>query len=84
MIKEFIKQNTLSFRKGQRNSTVTTLIGYAQHLKMTDVELKAELSTQISRDSFIKEEIDRLWGYCKSNKYKDFWTTADARKQYTF
>jgi len=80
----FIKNNHLSFGKGRRNSTVTVLVGYAQHLKMTKDDLKTSLSVQISEDSFIKEEIDRLWDYCKSNKYAAFWKTAEAKKQYKF
>lgn len=83
-MKEFIKDNSLSFAKGNRNSTVTVLVGYAQHLGIDEATLKTELATQIKKDSFIGEEISRLWGYCKTNKYKDFWKTSDAKKQYKF
>ena len=83
-MKEFIKNNHLSFGVGRRNSTVTVLIGYAQHLKMSIDDLKAELAEQIKADSFIKEEIDRLWNYCKTNNYNNFWKSDEAKKQYKF
>lgn len=83
-MKDFIKNNHLSFGKGRRNSTITVLVGYSQHLKMTSEDLKSELSHQIMDDSFIGEEIDRLWNYCKSRKYAAYWKTAAAKSSYKF
>jgi hypothetical protein len=83
-IKKFISNNDISFTEGNRNTTVVTLIGYAQHSDISKDDLKIELSEEIKNDSFINKEIDRLWNYCKINNYKDYWNKAVARSQYTY
>jgi len=83
-IKEFIENNGLSFEKGNRNTTVVTLVGYAQHLNITENKLKAEIVDQIDNDSFIGEEISRIWDFCKNKNYKDFWSTPKAKELYKF
>lgn len=84
MIDTFIENNNISFEEGNRNSSVTTMIGYAQHLNLSQDKLKAELIEYIDNDSFIKEEIDRLWSYCNSKNYKSYWSTDEAKKTYKF
>ena len=84
MIEKFIKDNKLSFAKGSRNTVVTILVGYAQHLGMRKIELLEGVSKQIVHDSFIKEEVNRLWDYCEENNYKNYWTTKIAKKSYKF
>jgi hypothetical protein len=81
---KFITDNKLSFAKGSRNTTVTTLIGYSQHLDLTKSELEAALSKEIAADSFIKEEIDRLWVYCSRNNYAAYWSKPEASKKWKF
>lgn len=83
-MKDFIKNNKLSFKTGSRNSTVTTLVGYSQHLGLTMSELKTELTSQINKDIFIAQEIERLWSYCSSRNYGNWWKTADAKLMYKF
>lgn len=83
-IRNFIKDNNISFAEGSRNTSVTTLIGYAQHLGLTQSEFKGELKQEIKEDRFIKQEIDRLWNYCKVNNYKKFWSSQKAKTQYNF
>lgn len=83
-MRKFITDNDISFEPGSRNSSVVTLIGYAQHLGMMQGQLEDELEQEINNDSFIQEEIDRLWDYCKANNYKKFWTTKQAKAQYKF
>lgn len=83
-IKNFIEENNISFAEGERNTSVVTLIGYAQHLGLSQSALEEELSDQIIADSFIGEEIERLWDYCITNKYKNFWKKQEAKLQYTF
>jgi hypothetical protein len=83
-IKNFIEENNISFAQGERNTSVVTLIGYAQHLELTRNELENELIAEINEDSFIGEEIARLWDYCKANKYKNFWKKQEAKVQYNF
>lgn len=84
MIQKFIEENDLSFEEGSRNSTIVVLISFAQHLNMTMSKLKTELKQQIEADSFIAEETERLWDYCKNKNYKDFWTKTVAKEQYKF
>jgi hypothetical protein len=83
-IKNFIEDNNISFAQGERNTSVVTLIGYAQHLGLSQYVLKEELSEQINADVFIQEEIDRLWEYCKVKNYKNYWSSKEASEQYTF
>lgn len=84
MIKEFIKNNKLSFKEGQRNSTMTTLIGFSQFKKLEKDNLEQEISAQIKEDPFIQDELDRLWGYCESNDYANWWTSSEAKSQWKF
>lgn len=84
LIRKFINDNKLSFAPGSRNTTVTTLIGYSQHLGISRTDLAIAIKPEIDADSFIAEEIDRLWDYCERNHYKNYWTKAEAVKQYTF
>jgi hypothetical protein len=83
-IREFIEENNIEFFEGIRNSTIVILIGYAQFLGLTKEQLEEELATEISADSFIKQEITRLWAYCKSRSYEDWWTTEEAIDEYKF
>lgn len=83
-IQKFIKDNKLSFKQGSRNTTCTVLTGYAQHLNITKTKLLAGIGEPVFTDSFIKEEVDRLWPYCAEHNYKKFWTTKEASKRYKF
>jgi hypothetical protein len=83
-MRKFITDNDISFEPGSRNSSVVTLIGYAQHLGWDQGQLEDELEQEIDNDSFIQEEIDRLWDYCKASNYKKWWTTKHAKVQYKF
>ena len=83
-IKSFIKKNKLSFDEGSRNSTVVTLIGYSQYLGLDKVILLEALSDVISNDRFIEDEIERLWDYCNSRNYKNYWSTPAAKKSWKF
>ena len=46
-MRDFINENNISFAEGERNTNVVTLIGYAQHLKLTKSEFKGELKQEI-------------------------------------
>lgn len=84
MIQQFITENNINFEPGNRNHAVTTIIGYAQFLGFSELKLKKELSPQIEKDSFIGQEVKRLYKYCANKNYKAFWLTPDAKKQYKF
>ena len=83
-MRKFITDNDISFEPGSRNSSVVTLIGYAQHLGLAKESLEDALNDQIKADEFIGTEIDRLFDYCKANNYKKWWSTKQAKAQYKF
>ena len=83
-IREFIENNEVSFEPGNRNSTVVTLMGYAQHLGLSKDELESELSDEIEADTIIQDEIDERWNYCASNNYDKYWKTDVAKTTWTF
>lgn len=83
-IKEFITNNSLSLEEGSRNSSIVVIIGYAQHLGLTEKELQEEMKDESIKDGFIYEEIARLFDYCKSRKYKNYWLTEEAKRIYKF
>lgn len=84
MIRKFIEENKISFLKGNRNLSLTILIGYAQYLEMSKDDFCNELYAEIMADSFILEETNRLWDYFKGKNYKAFWVKPEAKEQYTF
>jgi len=82
---KFIKDNNISLVGGsQGNSDLVTLIGYTQHLDLTDSDLKTAVQKQIDKDSSIEDEIDRLWMYCKSKNYAAWWNRPEAKNIYKF
>ena len=83
-MRDFINENSISFEPGSRNTSIVTLIGYSQFKGFDKHALKEELATEIKKDSFISEEIDRLFDYCKAKNYKNFWKTKAAKSQYNF
>lgn len=83
-MKEFIKNNNITFEVGKRNNSVTICIGYAQYIEISKDELKKSLSKQIKADSFIEEEIERLWDYCDRNVYRNYWVGPEAHKLYKY
>lgn len=83
-IKEFITNNNLSLEEGSRNSSLVCIIGYAQHLGLTEKQLQEELKDESGKDSFIYEEVARLFDYCKLKKYKTYWLSPEAKSKYKF
>lgn len=83
-MRKFIIDNDISFKEGNRNLSVTILIGYAQFLGLSKSNLIEELHDEISNDPFISKEIERLWDYLKAKNYKSFWLKSEAHDQYIF
>lgn len=83
-IRNFIEDNNISFAEGSRNTSIVTLIGFAQFKNISQTDLEEELHQEINKDYFIQQEIDRLWNYCKKNNYKKFWSSQKAKTQYNF
>jgi len=84
MIRKFIEDNNISFEEGGRNSAITVLIGYTLYLEKEKEDLEITLSKEISKDGFLLDEIDKLWGYCKVRNYGNFWKTEEAKSLYKF
>lgn len=74
----------MDFTEGSRNSTLVTLIGFAQFKKIDKAEFKVELTKEIAKDPFIAEETERLWDYCKERNYKAFWNSEEAKMLWIF
>jgi hypothetical protein len=83
-LRKFIDENKLSFDYGNRNSTVTIIIGFSQHLGLDLEDVETELEKEIDDDYFIQEELDRLWQYCANRNYKNYWSTPEAKNKYKF
>lgn len=83
-IRQFIDENNLSFEEGERNSSVTILCGYSLHINTSKEKLINELDKEIKLDNTIAEEIERIWTFCKKNKYGEFWKTPEAQHQYKY
>ena len=83
-LRNFINENNLSFNVGSRNSTIVCLIGFCQHIDLSQSDLEDELALEIEDDYLIQEEIDRLWDYCKNRNYKNYWSTLEAKNKYKF
>ncbi len=82
-LKEFIKENNLTFEVGVRNTNVTILCGYALHNKNTVEECKEAIEEKfVSTELF--QEIERVYNYAESNDYGNYWTTTDAISRYKF
>lgn len=84
MIKQFIEDNNLSLKEGSRNSAITTLIGFSQYKGLGMFDLKKELFDEIEEDTFIEDEISRLYNYCSSRNYGKWWSTDEAKSLYKF
>ena len=59
-IRKFIQDNDLSFEPGSRNSTMVTLMGYAQHLGLSKDELEEELKEEMGVESPSALGLNRL------------------------
>ncbi len=84
MIKKFIQENNTSFNEGERNSSVTILIGFSQFKGLSKQDLIDELRDEITKDVFILNEIERLFDYCKAKNYKSYWKKKEAKSLYKF
>jgi hypothetical protein len=83
-LREFIEKNNITFEEGKRNTSIVTIIGYSQYLELCKADLLETLREEILKDSFISEEIDRLWDYCYNRKYRNWWKTELAKSLYKY
>lgn len=80
----FINDNGLSFLPGTRNSSCTTLCGFATHLKASVDEVKEAIFSKYPLDAELNKEVDRVFDFANKRDYASFWTTEKAKAQYKF
>jgi len=80
-LKEFIKENSLVFKKGQRNSNITILCGYALHIGDSAADCIAAIP---SKTTEIRDEVYRVYDYAEDNNYGEWWNTQEARDTWKF
>ncbi len=81
-LKEFIKENNLSFEEGQRNTNAVILCGYALHINKTAKDCKESIKEYSSKE--LEDEIDRVYFYASTNGYGKWWQNENAKKMYKF
>ena len=82
-LKEFIKNNDLTFSEGERNTNITILCGYALAIGESTMACKKSIPKEQSTAE-VNKEIERVYHYADTHNYANFWSTEGARKQYIF
>lgn len=84
-IRDFIKNNHLSFKYGRRNSDSVILAGYCLHIKCKDVDnIIKIMHSEVGSSHDYDDEFQRVFKYAINNNYERFWKTEESKKQYTF
>ncbi len=85
-LEQFIKDNGLTFKKGNRNADSVVLSGYALHLGVSDVsEVKKAIDIALAgKDPDYSEELSRVFDYAVNNNYGKWWETSSAKSSYKF
>ena len=82
-LKQFIKDNNLSFKEGKRNTSSTILSGYALHIGASVENCKESVNTE-EFTTAVAHELERVYNYAKSNNYNKFWEQPEAKTMYKF
>lgn len=84
-IKDFIKNNKLTFAPGRRNKDSVVLSGYALHLGMTNSdELEALICKYCKESGDFETEFRKTYNYASNNNYGSYWDTEEAKENYIF
>jgi len=87
---QFIKDNEIEFREGNRNTPATILAGFSKHLGFKDWADVSEFlyeSEELELDPISENEMDRVLKYVYEGTEKDyalFWKTEQARNQFVY
>lgn len=84
ILKKFIKDNNLKFEDGNRNAGCITLSGFAIHNNLTVEDCKNAVSLDGTIDTKTSKELERTYTFASNNNYGNFWSTDEAKAQYTF
>ena len=86
-VKQFIKDNKLSFKEGSRNSDSVVLAGFCCYLdlKLRDVQEIKDCIKEVCPDhDDFEGEFDRVFDFAYCNDYAKYWNTEEAKKSYIF
>lgn len=87
-LKTFIKNNNLSFEKGERNSNSVVLSGFALHNGNTLEDCKNAIPFEYVNTDKKKEkvfkELERVYQFASSRNYGNWWSKDEAKKMYKF
>lgn len=82
---KFIKDNKLIFAKGQRNTNLVPLCGYACYLELDEENIQQALEeVKVVMDGELLEELSKVYDYADWNDYANYWTSDSAKDQFTF
>ena len=81
-LKQFITDNNLKFNNGSGGDVnILALCGYACYIEAEEQDC---VTAAGSEDSYVNDEIVRVFKYANRNSYGKFWKTEKAHKQYKF
>jgi len=80
-LREFIKNNNLTFEEGERNANAVVLCGYALYLGATLEECKDSIHGKFFT-SDLAQELERVWKSANNNNYGAWWKKEKNRKMY--
>lgn len=85
-LEQFIKDNSLEFTEGRRNSDAVVICGYALYLGVSDVDTIKDAMNIVFPPSIWADnlgiELDRVFNFAKANNYGKWWEKEENRKTY--
>lgn len=84
-IKDFIKNNGITFEHGSRNTHSTIISGYSLSLPSTSKSgLVKILLEECPNIKGYPKEFNNVFEFAKRNNYERYWDTVDAKERYKF
>lgn len=83
-IEDFIKNNKLTFEKGQRNTDSVSLSGYVLSLGVKNThDLEKIIDVLCPKaDWEYGKELERVFKYASDNNYGNWWDSQEAKNQF--
>jgi len=86
-IEKFIKDNSLTFEKGTRNTDLVIICGYSQYLeslgRVNVVNILEEvLKGYFKKDPELHAEFNKVWNFTNLKNYYKWWTIDVNRARY--
>ena len=82
-LEKFIKENSLEFTEGRRNSDLVVLCGYGLYIgaDLADVWNSIPLGIDTDYDE-LETELERVFEYAHAHNYGKWWENEANRKAY--